>query len=145
MANLSTLKLSAAAKPTGVTPAQFRRNKLSKRLWEQIELARAQAAGNTFTVKRFRTLKQDDGSRRSVEVPKRVRQWWWLTENNKLAMNLRYGARAVELAKGKTAIEIASVDDLVPTLEILKKAVEAGELDSQIELASVKLREGFKK
>jgi hypothetical protein len=145
MANLSTLKLSAAAKPTGVTPAQFRRNKLSKRLWEQIELARAQAAGNTFTVKRFRTLKQDDGSRRSVEVPKRVRQWWWLTENNKLAMNLRYGARAVELAKGKTAIEIASVDDLVPTLEILKTAVEAGELDSQIELASVKLREGFKK
>ena len=145
MANLSTLKLSAAAKPTGVAPAQFRRNKLSKRLWEQIELARAQAAGNTFTVKRFRTLKQDDGSRRSVEIPKRVRQWWWLTENNKLAMNLRYGARAVELAKGKTAIEIASVDDLVPTLEILKKAVEAGELDSQIELASVKLREGFKK
>jgi len=33
----------------------------------------------------------------------------------------------------------------VPTLELLKKAVEGGELDTQIESASIKLREGFVK
>jgi hypothetical protein len=32
-----------------------------------------------------------------------------------------------------------------PTLELVKKAVEAGELDVQIEAASIKLREGFGK
>ena len=35
--------------------------------------------------------------------------------------------------------------ELVPTLELLKRAVEAGELDAQIEGASIKLREGFGK
>ena len=35
--------------------------------------------------------------------------------------------------------------DLVPTLELIKRAVEAGELDAQIEAAAVKLRAGFTK
>jgi hypothetical protein len=34
---------------------------------------------------------------------------------------------------------------LIPTLELIKKAVEAGELDKEIESASIKLREGFAK
>jgi TRAP-type mannitol/chloroaromatic compound transport system substrate-binding protein len=51
----------------------------------------------------------------------------------------------LELAKGKYAIEIASTNDVVPTLQIIKTAVEAGELDVAIENASLKLREGFAK
>ena len=35
--------------------------------------------------------------------------------------------------------------ELVPTLELLKRAVEAGELDAQIEAAAIKLRAGFTK
>jgi hypothetical protein len=49
------------------------------------------------------------------------------------------------LARGKFAVEIASPVQLIPTLELLKRAVEAGELDTQIESASIKLREGFGK
>ena len=37
------------------------------------------------------------------------------------------------------------VTELVPTLELLKRAVEAGELDAQIEVAAVKLPDGFGK
>ena len=40
MATLSTLKLSAAVKPTSISAVQLRRNKLVLRLWEQCELAR---------------------------------------------------------------------------------------------------------
>ena len=40
---------------------------------------------------------------------------------------------------------MAAVADLVPTLELIKQAVEAGELDAQIEAAAVKLRAGFVK
>ena len=47
--------------------------------------------------------------------------------------------------KGKSTIEVAAQTDLIPTLELLKRAVEAGELDTQIESASNKLREGFVK
>ncbi len=142
---LQSLKVTAAKKSLGNNPQAFRRMKLARKLWEQIQLARAQAEGTQFTLTRFRTVTGEDGLRRSVEVPRRVRAWWWITENNKLALNIRYGARKIEITKGKAAVEMASITELVPTLELIKQAVEAGELDAQIEAASVKLREGFVK
>jgi hypothetical protein len=51
----------------------------------------------------------------------------------------------LELSKGKTSIEIAGAQDLVPALETVKVAVLAGELDAQIEAASGALRSGFKR
>ncbi len=144
-AQLQSLKVTAAKKSLAHNPQAHRRMKLAKKLWEQIQLAKAQAEGSNLTLTRFRTVTNDEGIRRSVEVPRRVRAWWWTTEANKLALNLRYGARAVEFSKGKATVEIGAVADLVPTLELLKRAVEAGELDAQIEAASIKLREGFKK
>ena len=145
MSTLNALKLSTAKKSLNTTPVVHRRNKLGKKLWEQIQLAQAHLAGKQFTTTRFQTVRDDDGVRRSVEVPKRVRAWWWNSDNGKIALNVRYGARVVELAKGKSTIEVAASTDLIPTLELIKKAVEAGELDTQIETASIKLREGFTK
>jgi len=145
MSTLNALKLSTAKKSLNTTPVVHRRNKLGKKLWEQIQLAQAHLAGKQFTTTRFQTVRDDDGVRRSVEVPKRVRAWWWNSDNGKIALNVRYGARVVELAKGKCTIEVAAPTDLIPTLELIKKAVEAGELDTQIESASIKLREGFVK
>ena len=145
MSTLNALKLSTAKKSLNTTPVVHRRNKLGKKLWEQIQLAQAHLAGKQFTTTRFQTVRDEDGVRRSVEVPKRVRAWWWNSDNGKIALNVRYGARVVELAKGKSTVEVAASTDLIPTLELIKKAVEAGELDTQIETASIKLREGFTK
>ena len=145
MSTIATLKLSTSKKSQVMNPAAQRRNKLCKKLWEQIQLAQAHLEGKEFTTTRFRTVTDPDGLRRSVELPKRVRAWWWTTDANKLALNIRYGARKLEISKGKSAVEIATVTDLVPTLELIKQAVEAGELDAQIEAAAVKLRAGFVK
>jgi len=146
MATLSTLKLSTAVKPTHMPAVQVRRNKLSKRLWEQIELARAQQSGTEFApVKQRSYLDKETGLRRQVESTKRVKPWWFTADNGKLVMNVLYGARRIELAKGKSSIEIGGTDQLVPTLELIKRAVEEGELDAQIEVAAIKLREGFSK
>jgi hypothetical protein len=145
MSTIASLKLSATKKSQAMNPAAHRRNKLCKKLWEQIQLAQAHLEGKEFTITRFRTVTDQDGLRRSVELPKRVRAWWWNGDNGKIALNVRYGAKVVEIAKGKSTIEIATHTDLIPTLELLKRAVEAGELDIQLESASVKLREGFVK
>ena len=145
VALLQSLKVTAAKKVIGNNPQVHRRMKLSRKLWEQIQLAKSQAEGTTFTMTKFRTVTDPDGGRRSVEVPRRVRAWWWTTDTNKLALNIRYGARKIEISKGKNAVEIATAADLVPTLELIKQAVEAGELDAQIESAALKLREGFVK
>lgn len=146
MATLATLKLSAAVKPTHMPVVQLRRNKLAKRLWEQAELAKAQQAGAQFFVTKFRSVVENDtGMRKQVEVNTRIKQWWFTTDSGKLALSVRYGARLLELAKGKFAVELASEKELVPTLEIIKAAVLAGELDAAMEIASAKLRNGFEK
>jgi len=145
MTTLSSLKLTAVQKPTHMSPVQIRRNKLAKRLWEQAELAKAQQAGTTFAPTRFRSVVQNDtGQRKQVEVAKRVKQWWFVAESGKLVLSVRYGTKVMELAKGKWAVELGSQKDLLPTLELLKGAVLAGELDAQIEAAADKLRDGFK-
>jgi hypothetical protein len=46
-------------------------------------------------------------------------------------------------ARGKVAVEVGTEKDLVPTLELIKTAVLNGELDTQIEAAANKLRDGF--
>lgn len=59
-------------------------------------------------------------------------------------LGLRYGAKPIELAKGKSGIE-CSMDELIAALEAVKDAVAAGELDTHIEAASGSLRAGFAK
>jgi hypothetical protein len=90
-------------------------------------------------------VQNDTGIRRQIEVAKRVKAWWFTADNGKLAVSVRYGTRLIELGKGKFAVEVGSDKDLLPVLEVLKAAVLAGELDTQIEAASVKLRSGFGK
>jgi hypothetical protein len=99
-----------------------------------------------FSVTKLRSVAQHDtGLRKQVEVRKRVKQWWFTTDSGKLALSVRYGARLLELAKGKYAFELASEKELVPTLELIKSAVLSGELDAAIDAASSKLRAGFGK
>jgi hypothetical protein len=43
------------------------------------------------------------------------------------------------------AVEVAGPEELIKTLETIKTAVEAGELDGQIEAASQSLSAGFQK
>ncbi len=146
MSALSTLKLVATKKPQHLPTIQLRRNKLSNKLWEQIQLAKGQISGQPFVITRFRSVKDtDSGLRKQVEMPKRLRPWWFATENGKVCVSVRYGSWTLELAKGKSSVEVGSADELVVALETIKQAVEAGKLDAQIETASAGLKSGFKR
>ena len=146
MSTLSTLKLVATKKPLHQPAIVIRRNKLSSKLWEQIQLAKSQISGQAFTVMKFRSIKDTEtGLRKQVELPKRIKPWWFISDSGKVCFSVRYGSWTIELAKGKPSVEVASAEDLVKALETIKHAVEAGELDSQIETASASLRSGFKR
>jgi len=143
---LDGLKLSTAKKPAHISAVVFRRNKLSKKLWEQIQLAKSQIDGTSFVVKKFRSvIDKETGLRKQVEVPKRLREWWFLNEQGKMCVNIRYGTQMIELAKGKYSIEVDSASALIKALEVVKQAVEMGELDTQINQASVNVRRVFDK
>jgi hypothetical protein len=144
VSTLNNLKLTAETKPQHIAPVQQRRNKLSHRLWEQIQLAKSQVDGTEFVLKKYRSFKdQETGLRKQIEVPKRIRPWWFVSANGKVCISIKYGTRVLELAKGRPSVEVDSPQDLIKALEAIKGAVEAGELDGQIEIASTNLRAGF--
>lgn len=142
LAKLKLVSVQAGLK----SPTIVRRAKLTGHLAHQISLAKAAVAGDVFTAKRVKFVTdQVSGERRSVEVESRVKPWWFSSANGKLALTLRYGAKVLEIQKGKNAIEVADMDDLIVALEVIKEAVHVGELDAQIDQASGSLRAGFGK
>ena len=146
MTALANLKLVSAKRPVQLSPVVQRRNKVAKRIYEQIELAKAKQDGTLYSPTRQRRLKDaETGESKTVEMPKRLKEWWFATDSGKLCVSLRYGAKVIEIAKGKTAVELASEKELVATLEILKQAVESGELDAQLEAVAGAVKAGFKK
>ncbi len=146
MSALASLKLVNTKKTTHVAPVVQRRNKLVKALHQQILLATAQSEGRSYAPTKMRSVVDAaTGLTTTVEVPKRVKPFWFIAENGKCCIAVKYGAKTVELAKGKFAVEVANGDELIATLEVLKNAVAAGELDTQIEGVSSVTRSNFKK
>lgn len=146
MSAFNGLKLVAAKRPQAASPIVQRRNKLSNQLHEQIELARCQADGKTYAPSRLRSIKdKHTGERKLIDSVKRVKQWWFVAENGRVCLQVRYGTRVLELAKGKNSIDVGSSSELLSVLETVKKSVELGELDTQIEAASAAVRERFVK
>ena len=146
MSALNNLKFVTAKKPNQLPDIQVRRNKLSNRLWSQIQLAKALQLGESYSEKRFRTMKdRDTGESRSVEIMKRVRQMWFVGENGKVCIQIKYGSKVLEFAKGKNAIEVSGGEELINVLTTLKVAVESGELDSQLNQAADSVKERFKR
>jgi hypothetical protein len=145
MVTLASLKLVTAKKPTQQSPVVHRRGKLSIKLLEQIQLAHAQNTGTTYAPTRTKYVTNEYGVREQITVPKRIKPWWFVADNGKCCVAIRYGAKVIELAKGKSAIEVANPEALIEALEVVNAAVLAGELDTQIETVSGLLREGFVK
>jgi hypothetical protein len=143
---LSSLKLTTAKRQQVANPTEFRRQKISVKLKEQVALATAMKNGDTFTCKRLKTVTDSDGIRQTVEVNKKVKQWWFV-QNNKDCVQVKYGSKVVPLsAKGdKNSVEVSNADELIDVLNKLDEAVLGGELDSQIEIASELVRARFKK
>ena len=145
---LANLKFVSSKRKLGISPEIQRRNKLSNKIGEQIQLIQAQNEGQIYAPVRLKTIKNTEtGERRTIESPKRVREWWHVSDNGKIHVVLKYGSKQITFdPKGtKNAIEVTSKDEMLAVFESLKQAVAAGALDAQIEEASGALRAGFLK
>ena len=146
MTKFTELKLTAAKKPTHINPVLQRRNKLVRRLCEQTEMVRALAGGTQYASTKLRTvLDKETGTRQQVQVNKRLKQWWFTADTGRVCLQVFYGTRILELAKGKNSIDVGSNAELLTVLETVKKCVELGELDAQIDAASAAVRARFAK
>ena len=135
MTFLTKLTIVAAKRIISQSPAEQRRAKLLAKLTEQHDLAEAMIAGTTLTATRDVWVKDDAGSKTRVTKAKRMRSWFWLNTDGKWLLEVRYGARPLELGKGKRAVEVGVRAELPKVLGMIEDAVRAGELDTQIDAA----------
>lgn len=130
---LQSLKIVSANKRKSVSPIQHRRNKLIAKIHEQINAVKARQSGDRYTVKLLRRIKDKvTGEVREILSERRVREWWWTGEDGHVFVELRYGVKPLEFSKGKNAIEVERLDHLLPTLDVLRQAIENGEFDDQL-------------
>ena len=144
---LNSLKLVNAKRQNTVDPIQFRRQKLNEKLKVQIAMAQAMSKGEQFSVKRMKKVTDEvSGQTSLIEVAKRVKTWWFTnTETKRVAVQLFYGNKVIDLAKGKNAVEVANGEELIAVLLKLQDAVLDGSLDGQIEVAADSVKARFTK
>lgn len=147
MSIVTNLKLITAAKNVSSSPVVQRRNKLLAKVQEQLDMCEAKRNQQPYAPKRLKTvINKETGERTTVETIKRVKEWFWITEDGKINLAVKYGAKTLPLnKKGANAIELMNGTALIGTLHKLKEAVIAGEFDDAISEVSDATRKAFKK
>ncbi|WP_215301240.1 DUF6641 family protein [Polynucleobacter sp. AP-Jannik-300A-C4] len=147
MSIVTNLKLITSTKTNATSPLMQRRTKLLAKVQEQIDMCEAKRNQQTFAPKRLKTIvNKETGERVTVETIKRIKEWFWITSDNKINLAIKYGAKTLPLnKKGANAIEITNGTELIGTLNKLKEAVIAGEFDDAIAEVSNETRKAFKK
>lgn len=127
---LKSLSLSVLPTTQRISPEQHRRNKLITKLSEQKLIAEADSDGILPNIMHRRWVTTDGGSKALVDVPKRIKRWWFQDAVGNYLLAIRYGNKVLELEKGKGAIIVGKPDQLIPTIEKIIAAINAGELDA---------------
>ena len=129
MALLNSHKLTLF-KPTNRNNSFLkRRRKIIAKIDEQILLE----TDSNYKPTKIKWVRNEDGSERKLEIPKRLRRWWCEQQGGTILLTIRYGNKVIELEQGKNAIELSSKAELEPTLQSIKKAVDNGEFDRLLE------------
>ena len=137
MIQLADVKLVSAVRPTFQDPVALKRTKFISRVSEQLEIANLSMKGEQIPFTSFHdpvTLKR----------PRKVSPWWWIDKDGKYLMAIKYGSKVIELAKGKSAVQAETLDQIIEVLKSLKLATSNGELDLHLTQASELIRKKFK-
>src|SRR5450830_232602 len=126
MTQLKSLTFAALPRLSAADPVIARRNKLIVRLQQQIALVQ----DPQFTLTRQKWIADENEVKQLRELRKKVRAWWRTDSTGAVVLTVRYGAKPIEFEKGKAAIAVGKKDKLIPTIETVIAAVEAGELDT---------------
>jgi hypothetical protein len=129
---MSKLNVTQLKRPQALSPTEHRRAKLVAKLEEQLALAQAQAEGKRYVVTKPSWSRDENGAKIRVQRERMVKPWWF-ADGEGVVLVVRYGARIMELQKGKRAIAINTYAMLPGALNTLIAAAKAGELDAAIE------------
>jgi len=117
-----SLSLVPIVKPKSINPVVQRRSRLLKSIRRQQALVETYKAGE-----------------------KTHRTWFWMNEDGKIYLQIKYGKLVLELSKGKFSIQCSSLDDVSSNLTIIETLVNKGEFDSMLTIKSKEIRSKFTK
>ncbi len=137
MIQLVDVKLVSAVRPTFQDPVTLKRSKFISRVSEQLEIANLLMKGEQIPFTSFHDPV-------SLKRPRKVSPWWWIDKDGKYLMTIKYGSKVIELAKGKSAIQAETLEQIIEVLKSLKLATSNGELDLHLTQASELIRKKFK-
>ncbi len=129
---LSGLNFTTVKKTATVDVTVAARDKLLEAISAQLTLAAEFLEhGKILPRKKDKREKGSDGAWTTTEV-EYVPRTWWFTHDGQVYANVRYGNRPLVFENGKSAIVIGDNANIIPTLELVYKAVAAKELDAII-------------
>jgi hypothetical protein len=117
-----SLNLVPIVKPKTINPVVQRRTRLLKSIRRQQTLVDAFKTGE-----------------------KTKRSWFWMSEDGKIFLQVKYGKVALELGKGKSTIQCASLDDVSKNLTTIETLINKGEFDALLTNISKDIRSKFGK
>jgi hypothetical protein len=117
-----SLALVPVTKPKTINPVVHRRSRLIKSIRRQQALVESYKQGE-----------------------KTKRTWFWMSEDGKIFLQLKYGKVPLELAKGKFAIQCNTLDDVISSLTVAEGLVNKGEFDTLLTTISKDIRTRFAK
>jgi hypothetical protein len=115
------LKFVTAKKPENVNTAVQRRQRLVRRLDQQISLIKSAADGM---------------------LPRA--SWVWMDEKGSYFLPVKYGRNPIELKKGMYAVQCDTIEGAGQALAAVREMVLNGDLDDQLAKASKDIRAKFK-
>ena len=136
MSILQTLTVSDKSKGSEVVPMHLAmRKRFLTALDEQVAGAKAELAGEHYTRSVVKTVKNaTTGASERKTVSKSLRRMWWRSGDT-VMLSLIYALRPLKIGTGNSIV-VGDIGNLVPTLETVKQAVEAGELDDALKGAA---------
>ncbi len=138
MGILDTLTFSESSKRTDNTdPKTNLRRKMAAALDHQINAATAEIKGETYTITVEKWVETDKatGTKERRKVQKMFRPMYYRDGSDRVMIELRFANKPISIG-GKPSIVVGTIDKLVPTLQTVRKAVMAGELDAALKAAS---------
>jgi hypothetical protein len=116
------LKFAATARPEKASADVQRRQKLARRIDQQIGYVRQMVEG---------------------KQPRAA--WLWMDEAGTYFLPIKYGRQPIELKKGMFSVQCADLDQAEAALCTIRAMVLQGELDAQLTKASKDIRSRFGK
>ena len=147
MSILASLTLSDTAKrAVSADPVTNLRNKMLAALDHQINAFNADQENKPYFTysEKWQLVDEATGRKERVKVQHPIRKMWFSDAGGRILLELRFANKAVQVG-GKSSIVVGTLDKLVPTLQTVRKAVAAGELDAVLQGVVESRKKAFKK